>query len=314
MRRLHPRGPTSLGVAVDADGAMLGPDFILVRRIAQGYRCITADEATAVQDFLLDGREPDWLFRQCRRIAKALDNGEIALAQIIGLHIPIGDLDGGQLGRLARAAPLIKANFDPDQSRIPAGQPGGGQWTSEGESAAEGPDGSTGPTGGSDSSSGGDQSGDGGGDGGGDVGSASDTEDNDANLMPVAYQGYYHDEVVVGLKEYLTAHGGTVITSVPLTAVEGSTAIADMMVKFPGHSAFVIEVKTGENPQFTPSQRRVYPMVQVGGHVTSSKTTLDAVGLTPGDPLPPLDVWIYWAHGPGQPVEVIKLPPPEFVP
>jgi len=32
MRRLHPRGRESRGVAVDADGAMLGPDCVLVRR------------------------------------------------------------------------------------------------------------------------------------------------------------------------------------------------------------------------------------------------------------------------------------------
>ncbi len=32
MRRLDARGPASRGVVVDADGAMLGPDCVLVNR------------------------------------------------------------------------------------------------------------------------------------------------------------------------------------------------------------------------------------------------------------------------------------------
>jgi hypothetical protein len=95
MRRLHPRGTASTGITVDPDGAMLGPDFVLVRSTTAGYRCIGHSEAAALQEFLFaDGAEPGWLLGQCRRIAKALDRGEIALAQIFGLRIPISDLDG----------------------------------------------------------------------------------------------------------------------------------------------------------------------------------------------------------------------------
>jgi hypothetical protein len=83
---------------------------------------------------------PDWLFEQCRRrIAQALDNGQIALAQIIGLHIPVGELDASQLTRLAAVSALIKANYDPDQPRVPAGQAGGGRWTSDGGDPADPP-------------------------------------------------------------------------------------------------------------------------------------------------------------------------------
>ncbi|MBV9860410.1 MAG: hypothetical protein JO038_09955 [Alphaproteobacteria bacterium] len=101
--------------SVDVDGAILGPDCVLIRRTEHGYRTVAREEAAALQDFLLgDGWEPHWLFAQCRRIAKALDNREIAFAQILGLHIPIGDLDGERLGRLAFAAPFLKANFNPN--------------------------------------------------------------------------------------------------------------------------------------------------------------------------------------------------------
>jgi hypothetical protein len=109
-----------------------------VRRTAQGCRCIAPGEAAALQQFLLgNAREPDWLFGQCRRIAKALDGGEIALAQILGLYIPVTDLDGDRLKRLAAAAPLIRANFNPDEPRVPKGDPDGGQWTTGGGDEAD---------------------------------------------------------------------------------------------------------------------------------------------------------------------------------
>ncbi len=128
MRRLHPRGTASTGITVDPDGAMLGPDCVLVRPTAAGYRCIGHSEAEALQEFLFaDGAELGWLFGQCCQIAKALDGGEIALAQIFGLQIPINGLDGASLKQLATTAPFIKANFNPDEPRIPAGQPGGGE-------------------------------------------------------------------------------------------------------------------------------------------------------------------------------------------
>jgi hypothetical protein len=138
MRRLHSRGPAGRGIVVDREGAMVGPDCILVRHTARGYRCLARDAAAQLQDFLLgDGSEPDWLFRQCRRIAEALDKDEIALAQILGLRIPIGDLEAGRLKRLALAAPVLKAGFDPDEPRLPGGQPGGGEWTSAGGASGD---------------------------------------------------------------------------------------------------------------------------------------------------------------------------------
>lgn len=135
MRRLHARGHSSRGVAVDADGAMLGPDCTLVRRTPTGFRCLAPDEAAAIQAAALGAdREPGWLFDQTRRIADALAKGEVALAQIYGLRIPVADLDDPTLRHLAAASRLVKANFDPAQPRVPAGNPDGGQWTDAGGS------------------------------------------------------------------------------------------------------------------------------------------------------------------------------------
>src|SRR5206468_1841821 len=57
--------------------------------------------------------------------------GEIALAQIYGLRILIGELDDASLQKLAAVSRLIKAGFDPNEPRIPAGEPDAGQWTFE---------------------------------------------------------------------------------------------------------------------------------------------------------------------------------------
>jgi hypothetical protein len=135
MRRLHSRGSDCRGIAVDSDGATLGPDCVLVRRTPAGFRCLDPAAADVFQKAAFGfGTEPDWLFEQCRRIAEALAKGEVALAQIHGLRIPVGDLDDAALRKLAATARLLKAGFDPNQPRVPAGNPDGGQWTDAGGS------------------------------------------------------------------------------------------------------------------------------------------------------------------------------------
>jgi len=81
LRRLYPRGAANRGISVDAEGAMLGPDVVLVRRTAQGYRSLRREEASALQQSLHGfDRDEDWLFDQCARIAASLDRGELWLA------------------------------------------------------------------------------------------------------------------------------------------------------------------------------------------------------------------------------------------
>jgi hypothetical protein len=126
MRTLHPRGVAGPGVCVDAEGAMIGPDCVLVRRTSRGYHSIDREDACALQKCLFNATpDQDWLFRQCQRIADALDKGEVALAQIYGLRIPVDELDDRQLRRIA----LAKTNFNPDEPRVPKGDPHGGEWT-----------------------------------------------------------------------------------------------------------------------------------------------------------------------------------------
>src|SRR5215471_11721902 len=112
-------------------------------------------------------------------------------------------------------------------------------------------------------------------------------------LIPAAYQGYYHDQVVELLRLLTVQGGGAAITHVPLTSIINSTtAITDLIVSIPEHGTFIIEVKTGENPTFTNPQRAIYALAPLGGQLISPKIEIGVVGLKAGEPLPPLPVLI----------------------
>lgn len=194
--------------------------------------------------------------------AEALCDNDIARAQLYGLQIPIGNsLEDWQLKRLSVAASFLKAGFDPNQPRAEAGEPDGGQWIDTG-GANSGPDGL---------------------------------------LTDIAYPGDYHDALVKMLADMVKSSGGVALTEVPLTAVDGTSARADMIVRPKGsETPFVVEVKTGSKSSFTAKQIIVYELLPVGGHVTASKLGLEALGLASGQPLPPLRLLLIYSARPGE--------------
>lgn len=110
MRRLYERGPHCLGLAVDAEGVMLGPDCVLVRRLAQGnYRCADPGAISLLSRTVFDD---DARLRRLplvlSKIVVALDRGDLVKAQLLGLEIPIDRLDERRLERLQHAADLLK--------------------------------------------------------------------------------------------------------------------------------------------------------------------------------------------------------------
>lgn len=127
MRRLHDRGARSRGLVVDADGVTLGPDCVLVRRTPAGYRCADPDDLTRLARtvFASDPRLTR-LPIVLAGIAKALDRGDLVMAQLLGLELPVGDLDDNALRRLHAISDLSK-DFDPDQLRDERGR-----WTNGG--------------------------------------------------------------------------------------------------------------------------------------------------------------------------------------
>lgn len=132
MRRLHERGPRSRGLVVDRDGVALGPAIAFVRRTEAGYACLSPDTLMRLARTVF-GAEARFekLPRLLGAIARALAAGDLVKAQLLGLEMPMGELDDGQLAKLAAAADLIKVGFDPSQPRDEHGR-----WSSGSDGAA----------------------------------------------------------------------------------------------------------------------------------------------------------------------------------
>jgi hypothetical protein len=71
-------------------------------------------------------------------VADALNDGEIARAMIAAVQLKLPPLDWHGAVRILRTEnALAKYDFNPDEPRLPAGQPGGGEWTTGGGSSSE---------------------------------------------------------------------------------------------------------------------------------------------------------------------------------
>jgi hypothetical protein len=126
-RQLYDRGPGALGLIVDNDGVSLGPRYPLVERWAGGTRVIGHDAAgLRLRTVFDDDQEPAPFVGLCRRIATALDEGNLLRAQLLGLQMPIGTLRPHHLGRLGRLAAMAKAGYNPAENRNAAGEWGFG--------------------------------------------------------------------------------------------------------------------------------------------------------------------------------------------
>lgn len=204
--------------------------------------------------------------------AHALNKGDRCLAAIALVHTALPPLPNEDLAQqMARIDNLTK--YRPDQPRVPAGSPEGGQWTAEGET--------------------------------GHISLSA------AELDPAAYNGVYHDQVVARLVDIFRANGAIVETQISFTSIDGKyTAIADIVVKNPKgkDDIYIVEVKTGQQPTYTLNQRHVYTLAPVGGHIVSYSPKIASFGYAPGAPLPPIRVDQVYAS-PGKPYDVTPLPP-----
>jgi hypothetical protein len=72
-----------------------------------------------------------------RRVASALEAEDLVLAGIEAVMLALPELDADAMAKLARFADLEKGGDDwCNEPRLPAGQPGGGQWTTGGGGSA----------------------------------------------------------------------------------------------------------------------------------------------------------------------------------
>src|SRR5665213_376419 len=273
MRRLHPRGAASRGICVDAVGATLGPECVLVRSTSRGFSAIARDAAFALQKCVLPAApaDGDWLYRQTQRIADALNAGEVALAQIYGLRILASDLQARDLRRIAAVSALCKAGFNPAEPRVPRDDPRGGRWT----------DGNNPPA-------------------------VNAPEDRPATTE-IDFSDGFHDAVVDSWIKAFNDSGKAV--GLRMIGTDGAIiGFPDILIHAPGLPVEAIEVKTGNTPTFTPNQRWYIPLLKVGGHLYSTDTRIEKLGLVPGQVFPPTDVYVICAPGPGQKYKVRKFP------
>ena len=178
-----------------------------------------------------------------------------------------------ELGTDPAACGLSLEKYSPDQPRVPAcnGRPSG-QWVGANSSGS-----ATSPP----------------------------PKNKRPSLLPIvetAYQGKYHDIVRDYFADSLRAAGNTVLTEVPLVMAGNPpppSARIDILLRNANGLLFAIEVKTGDDPQFTAAQRILYPHIEPGGVIISPDPRVAQLGLAPFEPWPPIEAVVLYAPGPG---------------
>jgi hypothetical protein len=113
-------------------------------------------------------------------------------------------------------------------------------------------------------------------------------------LSDVTYRGVLHDQVVQQHAAYLRALGQTVQTEVSLRMADGSIGTRiDILARDPRTGIiYGLEIKTGDNPFYTPGQFVVYPHLIMGESVVATDPKALLLGITPGEPLPPIAIFV----------------------
>jgi hypothetical protein len=128
--RLTPRGEA--GLSCSRAGVALGPVPLIAAR--QGRYRLRSDRDLAEAFALAYGSLSPETFTRWHagltRIAKALERGEDSLAAIIAVQLGCPTIAPAAMAKLATS--LLAKAYDPDQPRVPSGEDGAGEWTSNG--------------------------------------------------------------------------------------------------------------------------------------------------------------------------------------
>lgn len=140
--RLVPRGDA--GLSCGETGVALGPMPLISRAgSANGKtRYVSRPAVEIARTFGLAYRDmSEAQFGRCLaglgRITEAFNRGDRVRAAIIAVQLRLLAIDAGGMTKLAAAWDLHK--YDPDEPRVPASNPDGGQWTSAGGNERAGP-------------------------------------------------------------------------------------------------------------------------------------------------------------------------------
>ena len=138
LYRLVDRG--GAGLSCDAQGVALGSAELARLHLEEG--CVRRCEVRSPEGLgqilkTAYGPQPDAvvqrLHRGLRRTAAWLESGDLCQAGVEAVMLRVPDLNSTGVAKLAELADLEKrgASWE-DQPRLPAGQTGGGQWTTDG--------------------------------------------------------------------------------------------------------------------------------------------------------------------------------------
>jgi predicted chitinase len=121
---------------VNADGAFIGVGVPLLARDADGR--FRPRDGVVLEALLAKGYgapvELGWRVARLRRVAEALNKGDLALAGISLLHLDLPPLPSDEHARsMAEADDLLAKTYNADQPRAPKGDANGGQWVSQGD-------------------------------------------------------------------------------------------------------------------------------------------------------------------------------------
>lgn len=125
------------GLACDAEGVALGPICLVSRREGHDVWAAASLRDVELALRLAYGHDDKNLARRCHagldRIAKALAASDVVRAAVEAVHLGLPPLDRKAMKKLAALSPLSKGvDAWQNEPRLPAGQAGGGQWTTAG--------------------------------------------------------------------------------------------------------------------------------------------------------------------------------------
>ena len=129
-----------------------------------------------------------------------------------------------------------------------------------------------------------------------DGGDAANSREPTAHVEDAAYQGKFHDLIVKDEIEQYRNAGAVCVSEIRLSLGD-ITARLDMCRTKSG-GLLGAEIKTGEDPDFTPQQYVVYAHSLAGG-LSSPDPKITQLGFGQNQPLPPFEILLVYVAGPG---------------
>jgi hypothetical protein len=249
---LVPRGGP--GLTCDDAGLALGP-VVLAKKIrdvsgVRQYRLLSLDGMEDALRLAYGPASDAITERRCRgivRVSQLLEGGEDALARIYAVLIGFPEIPPDGMIKLAAAASLSKDNPDwEDEPRVPAGNPDGGQWTSEGDDA--------------------------------DPSAVTEVDFSEGFHDEVvdAWVKAFNDSGTPAVKA----------VGLRMVGTDGSIiGYPDILLRAPSLPVEAIEVKTGVAPTFTANQVWYLPMLQLGNHLYTNDPRIGKLRIAAGSAL-----------------------------